>query len=524
MKYSTRVAMMASFGLAAGVSNAANLIKNGDFDNLGKVFKSTNSYGSDDIQTAGSTSIPDWTNVTPPGAPAKYFNEAWVGPNNLYGLTASPENGSGYFVDLTGQGDNHPYGGLSQKITTVPGMGYTLTFALGSSTTYNSNGLGAAALTASASGTSLLASHLFTSTPNSANHWVTESLQFIADSDSTTIELLADSSYTSRYVGLDDVSVESRVLSTTTTLSSSTTSATPGSSVSLTALVKPNSGTATPTGKVQFKSGSTLLGTITLNGAAQAVLTTSALSVGKDSVTAVYSSDEIYGASTSSPIVITVAAGSAGAIELSVKTLAFGNEASGSTSAAKTVTVTNTGSSTLTVKSIALSGSQSDDFVLANKCGTSLAAKASCTFSVSFKPVAVGAKAASVSISDSAGTQSVSLTGTGTAASGTGTVKLSATSLSFGSEVVGKTSTAKTLTITNSGTAALSIASIALSGSQDDDFGLASACGTTLAAAKSCTVSVTFKPVAAGAKSASIKITDGASGSPQTVALTGTGS
>ena len=524
MNYSIRVAVMASLALAASASNAANLIKNGDFDNIGHVFVATNSFGSDDIQTAGSTSIPDWTNVTPPGAPAKYHNEAWVEPNNFYGLTASPENGSGYFVDLTGQGDNHPYGGLSQKITTVPGMGYALTFALGSSTHYNSSGLGAAALIASATGTSVLASHLFTSTPSSSSQWVTETLLFIADSDSTTIELLADSSYTSRYVGLDDVSVESRVLSTTTDLTASTTSATPGSAVSLTALVKPNSGTATPTGKVQFKSGSTVIGTVTLNGAAQAVLTTSSLAVGKDSVTAIYSSDDIYGASTSTPVVITVAAGSAAAVELSATNLAFGNEASGSTSAAKTVTVTNSGGSVLSFKSIALSGSQSDDFALSNKCGATLASRASCTFTVSFTPVAVGAKSASVSVSDGAGTQTVSLTGTGTTASGAGAVTLSAKSLAFGSEAVGKTSAAKTLTITNSGTATLSISSIALSGAQDDDFGLTDSCGATLAAGKSCAASVTFKPVAAGAKAASIKITDGGSGSPQTVALTGTGS
>jgi hypothetical protein len=200
---------------------------------------------------------------------------------------------------LTGQSNTKPNGGLEQKVATTPGMGYTLTFALGASTLYNSSGTGAAALTASANGTSPLASHLFTLSPTSSNQWVTETLTFIADSDSTTIELLADSNYTSEYVGLDNVELVSRVLPTTTTLTASTTAATQGAAVALTALVKSTSGTVAPTGKVAFKSGTTTLGTVALNGTGQAVLTTTTLAVGTDVLTAVYSSDAIYGASTS---------------------------------------------------------------------------------------------------------------------------------------------------------------------------------------------------------------------------------
>ena len=64
-------------------------------------------------------------------------------------------------------------------------------------------------MTASATGTSLLASQLFTaSTPTTVNDWQTETLSFTADSASTTIEFLGDSTnVNSRYIGLDDVSV-----------------------------------------------------------------------------------------------------------------------------------------------------------------------------------------------------------------------------------------------------------------------------------------------------------------------------
>jgi hypothetical protein len=114
---------------------------------------------------------------------------------------------------LTGQANSQPFGGLEQTISTTPGVSYTLTFALGAATTWNLDPMGGSALTASATGTSLLASELFTaSTPATPNQWQTETLSFTADSLSTTIEFFGDSTnVASRYIGLDDVSVSSSV-------------------------------------------------------------------------------------------------------------------------------------------------------------------------------------------------------------------------------------------------------------------------------------------------------------------------
>jgi hypothetical protein len=184
--------------LVSGGAAAANLVSNGDFDNIGGVWVNNTGLGSDDLKTSGSTNIPDWTNVS--GA----ANEFWVAASNGYSLSAAPGNGSGYFVDLTGQANSKPYGGLEQVIATTAGAKYTLTFDLGASTEYNSSGLGAAALTASAAG----ASQLFTLSPSSLNQWAAETLSFTATGSSTTIEFLGDSAYTSRYVGLDNVSVQ----------------------------------------------------------------------------------------------------------------------------------------------------------------------------------------------------------------------------------------------------------------------------------------------------------------------------
>jgi Protein of unknown function (DUF642)/PEP-CTERM motif len=194
--------------IAAGVLAATsayaggpNLVTNGDFANIGNVWVNNTGLGSDDWRTSGATAIPDWSNV------AAAANEFWVTSPNGYGLEAAPGNASSFFVDLTGQANDKPYGGLEQTITTTPGTAYTLTFALGSSADYNNSGAGAAALYASATGTVLLASSLFTLAPTSTNTWATETLSFTANSASTTIEFLGDSGYTSEYTGLDNVSV-----------------------------------------------------------------------------------------------------------------------------------------------------------------------------------------------------------------------------------------------------------------------------------------------------------------------------
>jgi hypothetical protein len=135
-------------------------------------------------------------------------------------------------------------------------------------------------------------------------------------------------------------------------------------------------------------------------------------------------------------------------------------------------------------------------------------------------------KAASITIADDANgsPQTVALSGKATAASAAPSVKLSATSLTFSSQAPGTSSVAQTVTVTNSGSASLSFSSITVTGGQSDDYVLTKTCGTSLAAGASCTLSVTFKPVSAGTKHAALSIADNAGGSPQAVALTGTGS
>jgi hypothetical protein len=102
---------------------------------------------------------------------------------------------------------------------------------------------------------------------------------------------------------------------------------------------------------------------------------------------------------------------------------------------------------------------------------------------------------------------------------GSPSVTLSATNLTFGSEVVGATSPAQTVTLSNSGTGTLSIVSIIASA----DFGETHTCGSTLAPGANCTISVTFTPSASGSLNGTVSVTDNAAGSPQSVSLSGTG-
>ena len=88
-----------------------------------------------------------------------------------------------------------------------------------------------------------------------------------------------------------------------------------------------------------------------------------------------------------------------------------------------------------------------------------------------------------------------------------------------GSEKVGSTSSAQTVTVSNSGRVAASVSSVSVSG----PFSQTSTCGSSIAAGGSCTVSVKFAPTATGAASGTLSVASSAPGSPLTVALSGTG-
>jgi trimeric autotransporter adhesin len=87
----------------------------------------------------------------------------------------------------------------------------------------------------------------------------------------------------------------------------------------------------------------------------------------------------------------------------------------------------------------------------------------------------------------------------------------------------GTTSEASAITLTNSGTTTASIYEITLGGTNPTDFAELSTCGSTLAAGASCSIYVSFKPLAVASYTASLILYDNAAGAPQTVALSGKG-
>ena len=97
-------------------------------------------------------------------------------------------------------------------------------------------------------------------------------------------------------------------------------------------------------------------------------------------------------------------------------------------------------------------------------------------------------------------------------------------SLSFASINVGSSSAAQSVTITNGTSSSVTLSAGTLSGTNPGDFSVSSTtCGSSLAASATCTASLLFKPTATGARSATYSITDSASTTPLTVALSGTG-
>jgi len=202
-------------------------------------------------------------------------------------------------------------------------------------------------------------------------------------------------------------------------------------------------------------------------------------------------------------------------VTLSTTSLSFGSEILDGTSAAKAVTLTNTGSATLDISSITASANFA---ISANTCGATLTASKLCKVSVTFKPTKLGPLTGTLTFTDNApnSPQSVALSGTGVEPA-----TLTPTSATYAAQKVGTTSAAKKFTLTNNQTVALT--SIVISPPTGDFAVSAKTCTTSLAAKGKCTISVTFTPKAIGTRKGTLSVSDSASNSPQTSSLKGTG-
>ena len=215
-----------------------------------------------------------------------------------------------------------------------------------------------------------------------------------------------------------------------------------------------------------------------------------------------------------------VESANAPAIALSPAKLNFGNEAVSVTSSVQTVTVINMGTAPLQITQIA---PPTSDFTDSNDCiGTIAPSGGTCTVNVAFNPTSTGTVTDEFTITDNALGTPQTFTVTGTGVTQATSVTVAPTSLVFPNINVASKSAPQTVTITNTGVATLDITGITASG----DFTETNNCAAlfnVLNVGQSCSVSVIFAPTASGSRAGSLSISDNATGSPQSVALSGNG-
>ncbi len=222
------------------------------------------------------------------------------------------------------------------------------------------------------------------------------------------------------------------------------------------------------------------------------------------------------GATTSDSVSL-YGTGTSGAVMSAPNDFTFADTLVGKSSSGS-IAVSNTGKLALSKVAISLGGMNSSDFSFSgNQCST-IPTGGSCTVSATFTPSAFGPRSASLTItSDSSNSpRMIALTGLGV---GQPNASLSSTTLDFGQLDQGTQSAASVLTLTNTGSGALTITSITSS----KDYPETNTCGASLAASASCQISIQFTPSQVGAETGTLTVTDNAPTGTQSVNLSGAG-
>jgi hypothetical protein len=155
-------------------------------------------------------------------------------------------------------------------------------------------------------------------------------------------------------------------------------------------------------------SGSAISGTGTLNCTAAANTSPSTLTANLSIGEATFVVTEAAAPATAPVAAVPVAT-------LSATTVSFGTQKINTPSAAKSVTLTNTGGGTLTIGSLTAGGSNPGDFTRSGTCAvnTALAAGQSCTVAYTFTPSAADSRSATLTVGTAAGTVKLGLSGRG---------------------------------------------------------------------------------------------------------------
>jgi hypothetical protein len=214
-------------------------------------------------------------------------------------------------------------------------------------------------------------------------------------------------------------------------------------------------------------------------------------------------------------VTLAVTAAQAGTLTVNPSSVAFGNINLANNNT-KSVTITNSGTGSVTISQINVLGLGISVNGIATP--TTLVAGQSTVLSIVYAPTLLGVVAGSVTVVSNATNSPAVILATGTGVQPQ--LAANPTTLSFGSLATGASGT-KTVTLTNSGSAAVTITNAAISGAGFSGDGLT--WPMSVAAGASVSFTVTFAPTAAGAVSGVVTITSTSPSSPTLIAVNGTG-
>jgi hypothetical protein len=215
-----------------------------------------------------------------------------------------------------------------------------------------------------------------------------------------------------------------------------------------------------------------------------------------------------------------------GTTTLSPTLLVWGNQQAGVASTAKTVTLKNGGTTVLNINTKVMGGPNAADFAQTNTCGTSIAAGASCTFSVTFTPDSMGPKTGQFVVTFTDG----SSVGFGMTGSGIISITLTPRNITFKPQLLNTASKAVPVSFTNLSGVTITISSVLINGINPTSYAQTGTCGSSssgssLPAGQTCTMNVTFTPLQTGGLTAALNIfgTFTAGQGQQASLMTGTG-
>jgi hypothetical protein len=191
-----------------------------------------------------------------------------------------------------------------------------------------------------------------------------------------------------------------------------------------------------------------------------------------------------------------------------------------STTADVNLTITSCGGEPLSISGASTSSSDFSILASQTNCVGTLPIGQSCTLAVQFTPSVAGIESSILTIdSNSPIPVELNLNGTGV---NVPIITLSATSITFGPQLVGTESTPQTITITNTGSAPLNGISFGIAATYEPIFPLISTCGASLSPGASCTFSVAFKPASTGTTATTLAIGNNSGLPSQQLSLSGT--